>query len=608
MARQTVLDAFLHHVKTRGDETAALVKSHGSFTPVSWRAMQTKAEAISAALIHHGIAPGDRVAIMMNTSLNWTEVDLGILGAGAISVPIYTSNLADECQYIIEDSGARIVFVDDPLWAKKFYLNGKTPIGLRKIVQCKGILADGLGASQHNNEDDAPATYLTLDTFLAHITPDPKVLAERRNAIQKDSPYSIIYTSGTTGRPKGVIVSHDNMLYEMEAIAQIELLRPDDVELMFLPLAHVFARVLQVAWLGIGHVMAFAESMDTIREDVGLSRPHLMAGVPRVYEKFYTAVVKKVHAQGGLVAKLFDRAMVLSERQEQPQPAWSKIAHGIERTLYHKLIFAKIGKGLMETMGGRMRLMVSGGAPLAPKIAYFFKDAGLTVVEGYGLTETMGATCVNLPAQNCIGTVGLPLPGTESMLAPDGELLLRGRGISPGYWNNAEASREVVAGGWLHTGDIAEISPAGIIRIVDRKKDLIVTAGGKNVAPQNIENLLKTNPLISQAVIHGDRRNYLTALITLDEEALRRFVQTQKLAEGSFADMTQRAEVLTEVSKIMAGFNKDLPRYETIKKFKVLQTDFSVETGELTPSLKVKRREINKRYGAIFDGFYDEQF
>jgi long-chain acyl-CoA synthetase len=478
-------------------------------------------------------------------------------------------------------------------------------VGLRKIVQ---LGHDAVDADVGAPSEDGPS-WVTLEDFLANVPANDAELAARRQAVEAHSLYSIIYTSGTTGRPKGVLITHDNMLYEMEAVSQIDLLRSDDVELIFLPLAHVFARVLEVAWFGMGHVMAFAESMNTIKDDIVLARPHIMAGVPRVYEKFYTAVVKKVHAQGGVVAKLFDRAMVLSERQGEPASqglkAWAEAA---QRALFKRLIFTKISAGLKANMGGRMRVMVSGGAPLAPKIGYFFQDTQIAIVEGYGLTETMGATCCNLPEHNCIGTVGLPLPGTSAKLAPDGELLLKGRGISPGYWKNPKASEEAFEDGWFKTGDIAEISAEGVIRIVDRKKDLIVTAGGKNVAPQNIENMLKTRPLISQAVVHGDRRNYLTALITLDEEALRKFVEGHGLPNGSFAALTQLSQVHKAVDEIISELNHELPRYETIKKFKILETDFSVESGELTPSLKVKRREINKRYAATFDAFYDEAF
>lgn len=604
-ARQTIFDAFLHQVQNQGARTAALVKVKGAYTAVTWAEMHVKAQAISAALVHHGIGPGDRVALMMGTSLDWTLVDLGILGAGAISVPIYTSNLADECHYIVEDSGARMVFTDSASLSKKFMGPNLSAMGLRKIVQLGDEAPEAAGLQQ---SDDAPSC-MSLEAFLAGVPIDTDELELRRAATTAQSPYSIIYTSGTTGRPKGVIITHDNMLYEIEAIVAIDLLRPDDTELIFLPLAHVFARVLEVAWLGLGHVMAFAENMNTIKDDMALSRPTIMAGVPRVYEKFYTAVVKKVHGQGGLVAKLFDRARSLSERQAEPQNGFLKrLVTSAERALHHKVIFSKIGRGLHETMGGRMRVMVTGGAPLAPKIAYFFHDANLLTVEGYGLTETMGATCVNLPDHNVIGTVGLPLPGTRAKLAADGELMLQGRGISPGYWKNPEASREAFEDGWFKTGDIAEISDAGVIRIVDRKKDLIVTAGGKNVAPQNIENMLKSSPLISQAVVHGDRRNYLTALITLDEEALRKFAEKHGLPDGSFAALTQLSQVHKEVDSIVGQLNRELPRYETIKKFKILETDFSVETGELTPSLKVKRREINKRYATAFDAFYDEAF
>lgn len=599
MASHSILDSYLQNAQQHGDETAALVRTNGVYKPVTWQQMFQRTQKLATALLQAGLAPGDRVCLIAQTSLDWVIVDMAIIAAGAITVPIYPSNLAGECHYVVQDSASVMVVAETHEQTQKF-LQGQSELpSLKKIIQMTGAV------------DDNPLV-VGLDSLIDGVEKIDEVeLAKRRESIRSDSPFSIIYTSGTTGHPKGVITTHDNMLYEAEAINAVDILRKTDVQLVFLPFAHVFARVLEIAWLAIGHTMAFAENMNTIRQDMADSHPNLMAGVPRVYEKFYTAVLAQGRQKGGLSAVLFERALKLSEKNGQSEMGGPKLSaiEALQFRILKGLVFKKIAQGLGATLGGRMRLMISGGAPLAPKIAHFFRDAGIDILEGFGLTETCAATCVNLPGSNHIGTVGKPLPGTQARLAEDGELLLKGRGVTPGYWGHAQdAGREVLHDGWFATGDIATIEHDGSVRIVDRKKDLIVTAGGKNVAPQNIENLLKTNPIISQAVVYGDKRNFLTALITLDADNLKVFAKNKKLGEDSLAALSQRGEVFGEVERIVQNLNAQLARYETIKKFKILEHDFTQESGELTPSLKIKRKVINQRYKTIFDSFYSESF
>jgi long-chain acyl-CoA synthetase len=403
------------------------------------------------------------------------------------------------------------------------------------------------------------------------------------------------------------VLTHDNLLYEADSIRDIGLLLPDDIQLFFLPLAHSFGQCLLAGWMSTAHIMAFAENMTTIRENMGEVRPTIMCAVPRVFEKFYAAVVAKGTAAGGTKAKLFNAAAELSAKRGEAERKGQALgmADAIKWALLKKLVFKKIGKGLNDLLGGRMRAMVSGAAPLSPKIAFFFRDAGVIILEGYGLTESSAAASVNRPSNNRIGTVGVALPGCEFKIAPDGEILIKGRNIMKGYWNNPQATDEVLKDGWLHTGDIGVIDPDGSLRITDRKKDIIVTAGGKNVAPQNLENILKMHKLISQAVIHGDKRKFLTALVTLDADALKAVAAERNLPNGSAKDMAK----LPEIEKIVQGYfdetNSKLASYETIKKFKILDTDFSIESGELTPSLKVKRKVINERYKHLFEQMYE---
>jgi long-chain acyl-CoA synthetase len=335
-----------------------------------------------------------------------------------------------------------------------------------------------------------------------------------------------------------------------------------------------------------------------------------MAGVPRVFEKFYAAVVEKGTSAEGMKQKLFLKAMELSAKNGELEATGEKLGliESAEFGMLKKAVFAKVGEGIMQILGGRMRLMISGGAPLSKKIAWFFRDAGIVVLEGYGMTETSAATAINLPDHNQIGTVGAALPGTTIKIASDGEILVKGPGVMREYWRNPEATAETIdTEGWLHTGDIGEIDPrTQAVRITDRKKDLIITAGGKNIAPQRIENLVKTHKLIAQCVVHGDRRKFISALITIDPEHIGAFAQQNGIS-GSYEELCKHPKVRAEVERLISESNSELASYETIKKFEILDKDFSIETGELTAKLSVKRKVISSKYGHIFDAFYEEK-
>ena len=598
MARTTILDLFVENAEQQTSQKAALVKKNGKYEERTWGQLHDEALVIAAALLGQGIKPGDRVNIVANTRLEWVICDMATLYTGAITVPIYPSSLAEECSYIVQNSGAVLAFAEDAKQVDKLLGQRHEMPELKRVVQMTGAVADNGGG-----------WVLSWDEFVkgADAKAVKPELDKRRAAITKDSPFTLIYTSGTTGRPKGVVLTHDAIRYEAEAIHEMNVIREDDVQLFFLPLSHVFGRVLEAAWLSCLHVMAFAESFNAIRDNLNETHPTLMCGVPRVFEKFYTAVVQKGTAAGGVKAKLFNLAVEMSQKQGDAEAKGGSLGlrDKVKLALVKRLVFTKVGDGLREILGGRMRIMVSGGAPLSPKINWFFRDAGITILEGYGLTETSAASFCNRPGNNVIGTVGLPLPGTQVKIASDGEILIKGRGVMKEYWNNPSATAEVLKDGWFASGDIGQIEPTGHLRITDRKKDLIVTAGGKNVAPQNLENLIKTHKLVSQAVVHGDKRKYLVALITLDPDVLKQTAKEQGLGNGSVEELSQRPEV----EKLMHGWiddvNKQLASYESIKKFAILDHDFSVESGEMTPSLKVKRKVVNERYKAIFDGMYE---
>ena len=603
MAIKSLLDLLLDQAENRSEDTACLVKLDGHYVPMTWAKLWEDARRVGKALIAAGIEAGDRVNIVAQTSYEWIVCDLGILAAGAVTVPIYPSNLPDECQYVAEHSGSRLVFAETTDQVDKFMATRDGLGEVVRVVQWHGEVRVDDGWVQ------------SFDDFLASgdAIADAELDARYRG-LGPDSLLTIIYTSGTTGRPKGVVLTHANMLYEAKATAEIDVIRQDDVQLLFLPMAHVFAKVLEAGWLGTGHVLAFAESMATIRLNLAEVRPTLMAGVPRVFEKFYAAVVDKgmsvSGSGGGMKKKMFAEAMALSVKHGELEERGEHLSL-VDSAKYgglKKLVFEKVGEGIMHILGERMRIMISGGAPLSKKIAWFFRDAGIVVLEGYGMTESSAATTINLPGHNQIGTVGPAMPGTALKIAEDGEILIKGPGVMREYWRDPEATAQTIdADGWLHSGDIGELDVAtGALRITDRKKDLIITAGGKNIPPTRIENLVKTHELISQCVVHGDRRKFCSALITLDPDQLQSFADKHGLS-GDYASLTREPRVRAAVEAIVREVNAELASYETIKKFEVLDRDFSIETGELTAKLSVKRKVVNSRFGHIFDGFYDER-
>jgi long-chain acyl-CoA synthetase len=598
MQHRSILELFLRNAEEHPEATAALVKRGGAYQDVTWRELAEQARAVAAGLVALGVSPGDRVCIVANTRLEWVACDLGILGAGGVTVPIYPSNLSDECQHVCADSGAVAVIAEDAAQVEKLRAErGRLP-SVKRVIQLTGAPTG----------DDWVMSHQQLVELGKGVSVEE--LAGRRASLDGDSILTIIYTSGTTGRPKGVMTTHANMLYEAQCLVEVDIVRPDDVQLLFLPLAHTFAKVLEIGWFGTRHIMAFAESMETVKANLLEVRPTFICGVPRLFEKVHAAVVQKALAVGGVKAALFEAACRLSTKKGEAELAGRSLslADSLVFAALERLVFAKLGAALQQALGGRMRLMVSGGAPLSRAINWFFRDAGITIFEGYGLTETSAGSVVNRPGRQKIGTVGTPLPGTEVKIAEDGEVLLRGPGVMRGYWNNPTATSESIKDGWFHTGDIGLIDADGYLRITDRKKDIIITAGGKNVAPQNIENMLKAHSLVSQAVVHGDRRKYLTALVTIDPEALKRFAGEHGLASASYAELTQHPELSRAVQLVIDDVNARLPQHETIKKWKVLQNDFTQETGELTPTLKIKRKVINDRYRQVFDGFYDEVY
>ena len=590
---RNIVEEFEATALRRGDRAAVRHKRDGRWEEVSWREVARRARDVADGLAAAGIRPGDRVAILGDTNLEWILADLGILGAAAITVTIYQSNTPAECQYILADSGARAVFCDSAAQVAKVRQVKASLPGLELVVRAQGAAADGLERTLAGLEAAGAAWRRE----------HPDAHAARMAAVGLGDPASFIYTSGTTGSPKGVVLTHGAWVYEANAVAEIDIVRPDDVVLMFLPMAHSFAKVIEAVWFQVGATAAFVESLDRIVDNAGEVRPTVMPSVPRIFEKAYNAVVSKGLATPGIKGKLFALAMesfdAWAAAQDEGKPYKS-----LGLLLGRRVVFPKLSAALSERFGGRMRLFVSGGAPLSTKINRFFDALGFAILEGWGLTETAAGTCVNRPGRNRIGTVGPPVPGTEIRIAEDGEIMVRGPGLMKEYYRNPAATAEAFRDGWFLTGDIGELDPSGALRITDRKKDIIVTAGGKNVAPQNLENELKTDPVISQVMVHGDRRRFLSALVTLNEESARKWAAEHGVPAG--APLHEHPAMIARVQEAFDALNARQASYATIKKFAILPRDFTQETGELTPTLKVKRKIVTQRHQALLDAFYVE--
>ena len=523
------------------------------------------------------------------------QADFAIFSAGCRTIPIYPTYPPDLIQYIVNDAGVKTLFVEDAVQlAKVLEVQGKMD-GLEQIVVIQGY------------EGEASGQMLSWDGLrrLGRDNLDrlKSELAGRVAAVAPQDIATIVYTSGTTGPPKGVVQTHGNHVATLESAARMAGVTEGDTHLLFLPLAHSFARLESFIGVHRGLTTAFAENIDKLRDNLPEVKPHFICSVPRVFEKVYAGVLAKAEAGSPIKKKIFHWAVGVGREVSKLQQARKPVPAGLafKHRLAHKLVFAK----LHAALGGRLRFAVSGGAPLSKEIAEFFHAAGILILEGYGLTETCPSLTFNRLDNFRFGSVGQAQPGVEVKIAPDGEILGRGANIAAGYFKKPEATAEVfLPDGWFATGDIGRLDGDGFLYITDRKKDLIVTAGGMNIAPQNIENLLKGDPFISQAMVHGDRRPYPVALLTLNPEELAKFAKEQGILDTDPASLARHPKVLERVSRIVEARNGELQSYAKIKKFSILPADFTVENGLLTPTLKVKRKVITDKHRELLDSLY----
>jgi long-chain acyl-CoA synthetase len=593
MAARNVPELLLERLAATPTREAFRHRDGDGWKSLTWADVDARVRAIAGGLRSLGLAPEQRCAILSGTRVEWILIDLGVLCAGGATSTIYPASTEDECAYIVSDSASQFVFAENDQQVAKLVAKRAQISHVRHVV-----VIDGEGG-----HDGWVMTLADLEKRgREHDAKDKSEFARVAKSIAPDRLATLIYTSGTTGTPKGVELLHDCWVYEAEAIDELGLLREDDVQFLWLPLAHSFGKVLEVAQLRIGFASAIDGNIDRLVENLAAVRPTFVAAVPRIFEKVHNKVVAGATQAGGLKAMIFAWSMGVGREAAALERKGERVGGllALKRKIAHKLVFSK----LQARFGGRLRFFVSGSAPLARELAEFFHAAGVLILEGYGLTESSAASFVNRPDRFKFGTVGPPVPGTQVKIADDGEILITSRGIMRGYHNLPVATSEALDGRWLRTGDIGAIDADGLLEITDRKKDLIKTSGGKYVAPQMIEGSLKAIcPYVSQVVVHGDNRKYCTALLTLDPESLRGWA-TERGLDGDHAALTKRPEVAALVQTYVDQLNGGLPSYSTLKKFAILPTDLTLEAGELTTSLKVKRKAVELKYKSILDGLY----
>jgi long-chain acyl-CoA synthetase len=578
----TLTDILHHGLQDSPDSPVLFSREDSGWSSRTWRQVFVVVERIAAGLVKCGIEHGDKVAIVSQTRREWLEADLGILLAGAITVPLYPSSTGRDCLHILDHAESRLVFVENAEQARKLRVaSEEAGSAVPRFVHFGGAAA---GETSLEGLMEEGARELTA-------TPDLLSVADRQ--ANPDDVATIIYTSGTTGVPKGVLLTHRNFAAQCQALAKSGMFQAKERHLVYLPLSHIFARLFLYGGLHVGAVCIFAESMERLAANAAEMSPTYMAGVPRVYEKMYEKILARVSSSSWPRRSVFHWGLRIGVRYQQC--ALARRRPGGLLVLGHWLAKRLVYRPVHTRLGGKVRFLVSGGGSLAPEITEFFESLDIPLLNGYGLTETTALTTANLPWSRRRGSVGKPLQGTEVRLAADGEILVRGVGVMAGYFKNPQATANTMApGGWLRTGDIGALDEDGFLFIVDRKKEILVTAGGKNIAPQKIENLLKATRCISNAMVSGDRRKYLVALITV-KDTIRD--QSQQAAAG---DEGLREWVEADVRAV----NRQLAPWETIKKFHVLEQDFSTETGELTPTLKLRRRVIEARHLAAINRLY----
>jgi long-chain acyl-CoA synthetase len=583
----TLADLLPLSAQRYGSATAARYKQDNKWVDRSFAEVLEVARSLSLGLIDLGVAKGDKVSILGNTRPEWTYFDFAALSAGAVVVPIYQTNSPEECQYVLENSDAKVVVVeDDEQMEKVRAVRDQLPL-LEHVVRMTGSSEDAISLE---------------DLAARGEGRDADEWEARWQSVTKEDICTFIYTSGTTGPPKGCVISHGNYRAMLDMVNQTSVIEEGDVTYLYLPLAHSFALLIQFGSYDLGTTIAYWErDPQKILPNLAELKPTYFPSVPRIFEKIYTAATSGMEKAGGVKKAIFDWSIKIGGKMREAERAGRKPGFLLRKQ--HEFADKQVLSKIRGLFGGNLRLAVSGAAPISPEILRFFDAAGVLVLEGWGMTETSTAATVSSPEEFKVGTIGKPFPGCEVRIAEDGEILVKGPNVFQGYYKNEEATRETIVDGWLHTGDIGEIDSDGFIKITGRKKDIIITAGGKNITPANLENEIKQHPLVSQCVVVGDRKPYLVALVTLDPEDAVAYAKEHGLPEDP-EQLAANADVLKAIEDHVATINEKFARVEQVKKVAILPRDLSQETGELTPTLKVKRAVVASKHEQEIEALY----
>jgi len=582
----TLADLLPRAASLYGSAPAVMFKDGDTWVKRSFVEVEEIVRKLALGLVDLGVGKGDKVSILANTRPEWTFLDFAALSIGATVVPIYQTNSPEECQYVLENSDAKVVVVEDDEQLEKVRaVRDRLPL-LERVVRMTGESEDAI----------------SLDDLAGRGSGGAQEWERRWRAVAPEDVCTFIYTSGTTGPPKGCVITHGNYRAMLDMVKQNSVIEGEDVTYLYLPLAHSFALLIQLGSFDLGATIAYWERDPLkIMPNLAEVKPTYFPSVPRIFEKIYTTATSAMKKEGGLKKAVFDWSIQVGGKMREAERAGRKPGFLLRKQyeFADKRVLSKI-RGLF---GGELRLAVSGAAPISPDILRFFDAAGVLVLEGWGMTETSTAATISTPDDFKIGTIGKPFPGCEVRIAEDGEILVKGPNVCQGYYKNEEATRETIVDGWLHTGDLGEIDPDGFIRITGRKKDIIITAGGKNITPANLESEIKQHPLVSQCVVVGDRRPYLVALVTLDPEEAAAYAKEHGLPDNP-AQLASNGDVRAEIEAHLARVNDKFARVEQIKKIAILPNDLSQESGELTPTLKVKRAVVAGKHEREIEQLY----
>ncbi|MET0305777.1 MAG: AMP-dependent synthetase/ligase [Solirubrobacterales bacterium] len=583
----TLADLLPRAARLYGQAPAIQYKDGDAWVKRSFVEVEETVRALALGLIDLGVAKGDKVSILANTRPEWTYFDFAALSIGATVVPIYQTNSPEECQYVLENSDSKVVIVEDDEQIEKIRKVRDQLPKLESVVRMTGSSEDAISfedlASRGGSRDVAE-------------------WEQRWQAVTPEDICTFIYTSGTTGPPKGCVISHGNYRAMLDMVNQNSVIEGEDVTYLYLPLAHSFALLIQLGSFDLGATIAYWERDPLkIMPNMAEVKPTYFPSVPRIFEKIYTMATSAMEKEGGLKKAIFDWAIRVGGKMREAERSGRQPGFLLRKQyeFADKKVLSKI-RGLF---GGQLRLAVSGAAPISPDILRFFDAAGVLVLEGWGMTETSTAATISTPDDFKIGTIGKPFPGCEVKIADDGEILVKGPNVFQGYYKNEEATRETIVNGWLHTGDLGSIDAEGFITITGRKKDIIITAGGKNITPANLENEIKQHQLVSQCVVVGDRRPYLVALVTLDPEEAAAYAKEHGLSEDP-AQLADNGDVRTAIEAHLAKVNEKFARVEQVKKIAILPQDLSQENGELTPTMKVKRAVVADKHQGEIEKLY----